>query len=84
MSPEPTRLGKMSKPLLPLWWKKTNLEGNNSSRICYVAFLVYFLTMASQAGRDIMNTAVAGSVFTVFPVFPVKRKKRDFLMFKSL
>ena len=31
-----------------------------------------------------MNTAVAGSVFTVFPVFPVKRKKRDFLMFKSL
>ena len=27
---------------------KTSLEGNNSSSICDVTFLVYFLTMASQ------------------------------------
>ena len=60
---------------------KTSLEGNNSSSICYVTFLVYFLTMASSAGREIMNGEVVGSILAVFPV---KRKKWDFLMFKNL
>ena len=52
---------------------KTSLEGNNSSSICCVTFLVYFLTMASTAGREIMNSEVAGSILAVFPV---KRKKK--------
>ena len=51
---------------------KTGLKGKNSSSICYVTFLIYFLTMASQIGCDFMNSEVAGSIFTVFPV---KRKK---------
>ena len=55
-----------------MWWK-TSLEGNNSSSICCVTFFVYFLTMASQTGFEIMNSEVAGSILTVFPV---KRKKK--------
>ena len=49
----------------------------------YVTLLpvVYFLTMASQAGCEIMNSEVAGSILTVFPV---KRKKKDNLMFENL
>ena len=35
---------------------KTSLEGNNSSSICCSTFLVYFLTMASQTGCEIMNS----------------------------
>ena len=54
---------------------KTSLEGNGSSSICDVTFLVYFLTMASQAGCEIMNSEVAGSILTVFPV----RKKGIFV-----
>ena len=46
---------------------KTSLEGNHSSSICCVTFLVYFLTTASTAGRDIMNSEVAGSILTGFP-----------------
>ena len=51
--------------------EKTSLEGNNSISICCSTFLVYFLTMASQTGCEIMNSEIAGSIFTVFP-----RKKR--------
>ena len=47
---------------------KTSLEGKNSSSLCYVTFLVYFLTMASQTGCDIMNNEVAGSTLAVFAV----------------
>ena len=50
---------------------KTSLEGNNSSSICYVTFLVYVLTMASQKGREIIDSEVAGSILAVFPA--VKR-----------
>ena len=46
-----------------------------------LTFLVYFLSMASQTGREIVNSEVAGSILTVFPV---KRRKRDFLTFKNL
>ena len=46
---------------------KTSLEANNSSNICFVTILVYFLTMASTAGREIMNSEIAGSILTVFP-----------------
>ena len=60
---------------------KTSLEGNNSSSVCYVTFLVYFLTMALQTGCEIMNSEVAGSILTVFPE---KIKKRDFVTFKNL
>ena len=60
---------------------KTSLEGENSSSICYVTFLVYFLTMASQAGCEIMNGEVVGSIVAVFPQ---KIKKKDFLMIKNL
>ena len=52
-----------------------SLEGKKSSSICYATFLVYFLTMASSAGREIMNSEVAGSILTVFSV---KRKKGIF------
>ena len=47
------------------------------TRVAFVAvtFLVHFLTMASTAGREIMNGEVAGSILTVFPV---KRKKKGF------
>ena len=44
------------------------------SSICCAAFLVYFLTMASQTGCETMNSVVAGSIFTVFSV---KRNKRS-------
>ena len=54
---------------------KTSLEGNNSGSVYYVTFLVYFLTMASSAGREIMNSEVAGSILTVFPI---KRKNGIF------
>ena len=54
---------------------KTSLEGNNSSSICCATFLVYFLTMASQTGCEIMNSEVAGSILTVFPI---KRKNGIF------
>ena len=47
-----------------MWWK-TSLEGNNSSSICCVTFFVYFLTMASQTGCEIMNSEVAGSILTL-------------------
>ena len=49
----------------------------------YVTLLpvVYFLTMASQAGCEIMNSEVAGSILTVFPI---KTKKREYLMFKNM
>ena len=60
---------------------KTSLEDNNSSGISYVTFLVYFLTMASQTGCDIMNIEVTGSILSVFPE---ERNKRDFLTFKNL
>ena len=40
-----------------------------------VTFLVYFLTMASQTGCEIMNTEVAGSILTAFLVYQVKEKK---------
>ena len=43
------------KPL-PRCGGKTSLEGKNSGSICYATFLVYFLTMASSAGREIMNS----------------------------
>ena len=46
-----------------------------------MTFLVYFLTIASQTGYEIMNSEVAGSILTVFPV---KRKKKDNLMFENL
>ena len=48
-----------------------------------VTFLVYFLTMASQTGCEIMNTEVAGSILTAFLVYQVKKKK-DYLTFKNL
>ena len=54
---------------------KTSLEGNNSSSICYVTFLVYFVTMVSQTGCEIMNSEVAGSILAVLPV---KIKKEIF------
>ena len=60
---------------------KTSFEGNSSSSICCSTFLVYFLAMASSAGREIMNSEVAGSILTVFPR---QIKKKDFLMFKNL
>ena len=40
--------------------------------------------MASSAGREIMNSEVAGSILTVFPEKKKKKKKKDFLMFKNL
>ena len=46
----------------------------NRGSICCVTFLVYFLTMASQTGYEIMNSEVAGSILTVFPV---KGKKKE-------
>ena len=49
--------------------------------ICYISFLVQFIAMASQTGREIMNCEVAGSIVTVFAA---KRKKRDFFTFKKL
>ena len=45
---------------------KTSLEGNNLSSICCAALLVHFLTMASTAGCEIMNSEVSGSILTVF------------------
>ena len=61
---------------------RTSLEGNNSRSICYGTFFVYFLTMASTAGCEIMNSEVAGSTLTVFPV----KRKNGILsfMFKNL
>ena len=54
--------------------KKRVLEGNNSSSIiCCSTFFVYFLTMASTAGREIMNSEVAGSILTVFPTGKEKK-----------
>ena len=41
---------------------ETSLEGNNSSSICYVTFLVYF-TIALQPGCDVINSQVACSIF---------------------
>ena len=61
----PTKHGKLLR--------KTSTEGENPSNICYVTFLVNFLTMASQTGCEIMNSEVAGSILTVFPV---TRKRR--------
>ena len=53
------------------------VEGNNSSGTFYVTFLVYFITMASQTGCEIMDSEVAGSILTVFAV-KKKRKKKGF------
>ena len=53
-----------------------SLEGNNSSSICCSTLLVYFLTVASSAGREIMTVSeVAGSILS--PSFPEKEKIRD-------
>ena len=60
-----------------LWWK-TGLEGNISSSITYVTFLVYFLTMASSAGREITNSGFDPRRLSR------KKKKVDFLMLKNL
>ena len=60
-----------------MWWKN-EFRRQNSSSIYYVTFLVYFRTMASQTGREIMNSEVAGSILTVFPA---KINKRDFFTF---
>ena len=59
--------------------RKTSLEGNNSSSsiICCATFVVYFLTMASTAGRETMDSEVAGSYLIVFPR-KRRRKKQGF------
>ena len=44
-------------------------------------YFLYFLKIASQAGREIVSGEVAGSIPTVAPL---KRKKRAYLMFKNL
>ena len=53
--------------------RKTSSEGNNSSSIRCATFLVYFLTIASSTGREIMISEIAGSILTVFPR---KRRKK--------
>ena len=55
---------------------KPSLERENSKTVVVALFLVYFLTMASQTGREIMNSEVAGSILTVFPA--KKRRKGIF------
>ena len=70
--------------LCPPCGVKTFLEGENSSSICYVTFLVYLLAMASQTGCEIMNSEVAGSILAVLPV--KRRKKLGFshVIFKDV
>ena len=57
---------------------KTSLEGNNSGSVYYVTFLVYFLTMASSAGREITNSGFDPRRLSR------KKKKVDFLMLRNL
>ena len=52
---------------VPMYRIRASLEGNNSSSIWCSTCLAHFLTMASQTGCEIMNSEVAGSIFTVFP-----------------
>ena len=40
---------------------KTSLEGNNSSSICCTAFSIYFLTMASRTGCEIIVVRIRKS-----------------------
>ena len=51
-----------------------------SGGICCATFLVYFLTMVSSAGRDIMSSEVDGSILTAF--LPHKIQKGN--VFKDL
>ena len=59
-----------------MWWKIEFIHtAITRGSICYLTFSVYFLTMASQTGCEIMNSEVASSILTVFPV---ERKKGIF------
>ena len=44
------------------------MEGKQSGSLCCETVLVFFLTMASQTGCEIMNSEVAGSILTAFPM----------------
>ena len=87
-----TAVSAVSAPKSPLqggalWdqhlsWK-SSVEGNNSGGISCATYLVYFLTMASTAGREIMNREVAGSILTVFPI-KTKKGIYSYLTFKNL
>ena len=46
--------------LTPAWWKDEFRRQKLGGSICCVTFSVYFLTMASQIGCEIMNSEVAG------------------------
>ena len=64
-----------------MWWENEFRRQKTRGSICCAIFLVCFLTMASSAGLDFMNSEVAGSILTVF--FRTKKRKEKDVMFKN-